>query len=332
MSAPRVLFTGPHPERPGGVSALVAAIRDEAPQIDFLPVGRRHPRDVLAMARDLRAVRRLRPTHRVLHVNPSLRSRALLRDGALVRAWPGPSVAWIHGWDDRLARRLEGRAVFQRVFARTHLAALGPPFAEGLVQLGIPRERIAIIPPCWKGTPLPRAPERGRVLFLGRIEEEKGVLALIEALRGLDARLVFAGSGSATGACQERAARLGVPLELAGWVTGAAKWRELARAELVVLPSREEGVPVALLEAMAAGVPTIATSVGGVPWLSDGGRAIDLVEPGAPCALRDAIVGLLEDSDKRHDLALAAAERAARFHVSVVVSELEALWARVAAS
>lgn len=335
----RVIVAGPHPGRRGGVSSLVDTVRDHArdAEITWLPVGRRSRLDLAAPMRDLAAVRRLRKTHDLLHLDPSLRWRALLRDLALLGQWGGPAVLWFHGWDVHLAEALEAqptaRVAFAGAFRRARCAVLAPIFRDGLVRLGVPAEQIDVVPPAWSGAPLAREEVPGEVLFLGRLTRDKGVLELIEAVARLDGvRLVLAGEGPLAGVARAKAAALGVDVRLPGWLTGEAKWQALARASIVALPSFGEGVPVGLLEAMAAGAPVVATRVGGVPWLLQEGRAGALVDRPDPAALADALADLLGDPARRERLADRGRLRAASFRADAVVGALERVWARAVAT
>jgi glycosyltransferase involved in cell wall biosynthesis len=108
-------------------------------------------------------------------------------------------------------------------------------------------------------------------LFLGDIVERKGVYDLVRAWPEVvsatpGARLVMAGRGEIA-QVHKLAATLGVDglIETPGWVDVGAKRRLLGAATLFVLPSYFEGVPISLLEAMAAGLPSVLTPVGGVP-------------------------------------------------------------------
>jgi glycogen(starch) synthase len=135
------------------------------------------------------------------------------------------------------------------------------------------------------------------ILFVGRLAQEKGIHELAEAARGLN--LVVAGDGPLR------------PLlpEALGFVPHAEVERLLARAAVVVLPSHREGLPMALLEAMAHGRAVVATPVGGIPSLIEDGRTGLLVSPGDPGALRAAIDRLLADPELRRRLGEAARER-----------------------
>jgi glycosyltransferase involved in cell wall biosynthesis len=130
----------------------------------------------------------------------------------------------------------------------------------------------------------PRRDARGRfVLYAGRLSPEKGIAELVEATRSLP--LVVAGDGPL---------RSLVPDTL-GFVPNHELARLYDQAAVVVFPSRREGLPVALLEAMAHACPIVATDVGGIPQLIEHGQTGLLVPPRDPNALRTAIERLLAE-------------------------------------
>lgn len=136
------------------------------------------------------------------------------------------------------------------------------------------------------------------ILFLGRLVPIKGAHVLLDAVaelehRGLRLRVTLAGHGPDRPALERRARALRTRVRFAGEVCGAGRDRLLARADLMVAPSlavshdRTEGMPVAVLEAMATGVPVIASRLGGMAELPD--TTVELVRPGDSRALAAAI-------------------------------------------
>lgn len=182
----------------------------------------------------------------------------------------------------------------------------------------------------------PRAAHRNTVLFLGRIGAAKGIAELIEALAGLrshlaDAELVCAGAGD-TEAAARHAERLGVAdaVFFPGWLDAGQKRAWLRRARVFALPSHAEGQPVSLLEAMAAGVPVVATAVGGIPDVVTDGINGLLVPPRDSAALERALRRTL--GDPRLAAALGAAGReTVRVHYSPerVLAQLDELYVRL---
>lgn len=186
--------------------------------------------------------------------------------------------------------------------------------------------------------PLPRAApgEPGRILFLGRICAAKGVDELLDACARLAPRapalhLVLGGDGELEWA-RRRADELGIGARVAlpGWLDAEQRARQLARAWLFCLPSHAEGMPMAMLEAMAAGVPVVASSVGAIPdTLTDGVDGL-LVPPGNIDALERALGRLLADPMLHVRLACAARGNIERNYTSErVCGRLGALYAQL---
>jgi glycosyltransferase involved in cell wall biosynthesis len=171
------------------------------------------------------------------------------------------------------------------------------------------------------------------VLFLGWLHRDKGVLDLLhampEVLRSVpDATFVLAGSGDVD-TVMSLARSLGVEqaVRLPGWVDGAEKSNLLREADVFVLPSYYEGLPLGVLEAMACGVPVVATAVGGIPDVIDDRTNGLLVDPGEPEGLARAIVAMLTDDALRARLRSAAhRDVRKRFSPENVIADLESLY------
>jgi len=150
------------------------------------------------------------------------------------------------------------------------------------------------------------------ILAVGRLAEQKGFASLIEAARrwqDLDPAplLAIAGAGPLAGSLAARAAPLGPAVRFLGLRRDVPAL--LAAADLFALPSRWEGQPLILQEALAAGCPIVASRVGGIPDLTGEDAAL-LVLPGDVDALAAAIRRVLTDSALAQRLAAAARERA----------------------
>ncbi|WP_223149317.1 glycosyltransferase family 4 protein [Pseudoduganella aquatica] len=205
-----------------------------------------------------------------------------------------------------------------------------------------PAARVAVVGNPVRVPPLlaPLRPERAdgaaTVLFLGRLHEKKGIFDLVRAMPAVLSVLpattfVFAGDGE-TEAIRALATEQGVAhaLRLPGWVDGAAKQQHLEQADLFVLPTYFEALGVALLEAMACGVPVIATPVGGIPDFIDDGVEALLVPPGPGTALAAAIVAALQDRALRSRLREQAFARVAReYAFDAVLGQLRAIYAEL---
>lgn len=153
--------------------------------------------------------------------------------------------------------------------------------------------------------------EPGRVVTFGRLGERKGSKVLVTAIalladRGIDASVTLAGDGDREDV-EAKAAELGVAdrVTVLSWIGPEDVARLLDTASVFALPSRDEGLPIALLEAMAHGVPAVVTPVGGIPDLVTDGQDAVVVRPDDPEGLADAIGGLLADPARARELGLA---------------------------
>jgi glycosyltransferase involved in cell wall biosynthesis len=180
------------------------------------------------------------------------------------------------------------------------------------------------------------APAGPVVGTVGNLTAKKDHATLVEALARLvgewpDARLVVVGAGPLEADLRARAARAGLAdrVVLAGSRGDVAE--VLGAFDVFVLSSRAEGLPIALLEAMAAERPCVATSVGGIPEVVTDGVDGLLVPPGDADALATAVSKLLADPDRRADLGARAAVRARDFDIAAAVRRLEAIYDRALA-
>jgi glycosyltransferase involved in cell wall biosynthesis len=156
------------------------------------------------------------------------------------------------------------------------------------------------------------AEDRALIVCVARLERQKGLDVLVEAGARLAEHpgrplIVVAGEGSQRGALEALIRRRTAPVRLLGDRPDVADL--LAVADLAVLPSRWEGSPLAAHEALAAGVPLVATRVGGVPLLAGG--AARLVPPDDAAALAAALRDLLDDPSAAGALAARGLARAA---------------------
>jgi glycosyltransferase involved in cell wall biosynthesis len=184
---------------------------------------------------------------------------------------------------------------------------------------------------------LPVAPDATRgnlVLFLGRLEARKGIYDLLDAIAALraavpDVRLVCAGDGDRVGVARYAARlRMADAVRFTGWVGPSGKRALLESAAAFALPSYDEALPISLLEAMSAGVPVVASPVGGIPEVVQDGVSGFLVAPGDRAGLERRLRSLLLDRPLAARVGAAARESARlRFSPQRVLPQLEELYA-----
>jgi glycosyltransferase involved in cell wall biosynthesis len=172
--------------------------------------------------------------------------------------------------------------------------------------MGIPASRIEVLP---NGVDIVELPgvehEEGRVLFVGRLEREKGILDALSVFNALAGtvpgmRGVIVGGGSLESGVRRAAAASGGRIDYLGSLDRAALQHEYARAAVVIMPSRFEGLGMVALEAQSAGAPVVGYDVDGLRDAVRGGGV--LVPSGDVAALREAVAALLHDPRRRVEL------------------------------
>lgn len=141
-----------------------------------------------------------------------------------------------------------------------------------------------------------------RVAFVGRLDPVKGALLLIEAMAEVlkahpDATLTLAGDGPARAGAEARAKALGIDaaIHFAGFMTQGQVADLLAQSDMLVLPSFAEGLPVVYMEALASGIPVVASRVAGVQELVEDGVTGYAVPPGDVATLANRMIRLMDD-------------------------------------
>jgi glycosyltransferase involved in cell wall biosynthesis len=221
-----------------------------------------------------------------------------------------------------------------------HIIVLGNGWRDFLIsEAGVAPHKIVII---FNGVPGPihhterlpcRSGDAVRIVFLGQLGERKGVPELLAAFQSEKlASRAWTASVAGDGAVDEARAvvakaglqgRVAIP----GWLSREATTDLLRKADIFVLPSHFEAMPIAILEAMAHGVAVIATPVGAIPeFLTDGQNAL-LVPPGAREKLADALARLIDDAVERGRLGIAGHQVFCdRFHIGVAARRILALY------
>jgi glycosyltransferase involved in cell wall biosynthesis len=347
-----VLHLGPGLNVRGGVSAverLIVQQRLSGLTLQHVPTmeegtllrkGWVFARAVLALRRRLNSLEPL-----IVHIHfasygSTLRKLILARMAASAGA---PLVLHAHGGSfDEFYRRLpefvrrEVITVMQRASLFLTLSNQWRDFY--IEECELAPSQVAVLPnPVRLPPAIPDRRGRRRVqfLFLGRLGNRKGALDLVRAFGGLDpqlrarAQLVLAGDGDVASV-----ARLARPLQASvlvlPWIDATKRDELLAQSDVFVLPSRYEGMPMALLEAMASGLPVITTRVGGIPdVVCDRSEGL-LVVPGDLAGLQAALTAMICDEDRRLACGARARLRASDFDAATYAKRLTDLYQRIA--
>src|SRR6185437_8573223 len=265
--------------------------------------------------------------------------------GALAaRRVGGRHVITMHGgryYAEAWRRRAAMRWAMAHSAATT--AVSGATAVDLRATLGVPDDAVRVVP---NGIEMPRGNRTALRLELGVRDDEllilaignlypvKGHAVLLRALAELEEqggapawRLAIAGRGEEETRLREMAADAGIGsrVHLLGFRADAPDI--LAAGDLFVMPSLSEGLPLALVEAMATGLAIVATDVGGIPEVVARDREAVLVPAASPAALAAAMRSLLGDAARRAALGAAAQRRAYRdFSVATMASAYEALY------
>lgn len=172
------------------------------------------------------------------------------------------------------------------------------------------------------------------LLFLGRLGDRKGIYDLLAALKAIKEKhgsvfKLFAGGDGEVDKFQETVSQYNLEDEVTylGWVGDDKKKASLKDADIYVLPSYSEGLPVSILEAMSYGLPVISTPICGIPHAVVDGVNGFLVEPGDIDGLENRLFELISDSNKRNKMGSSSFEMARDiFSVEIIVKELSEIY------
>lgn len=174
------------------------------------------------------------------------------------------------------------------------------------------------------------------VFFAGWLDENKGFCDLIKAMSLVkdkipDAQLLLAGFGDVEkGRLLARSLNIELSIHFLGWLSGDEMAKTFQHADVFCLPSYNEGVPVALLEAMGYGLPVVCTPVGGIPDVIEDNINGVFVSPGNVNEIAGAIIKILTDDYFRRKLGQAAMQTIKLNHsVDVVCEKLNRLYCQI---
>lgn len=307
-------------------------------------------RDLVATVRLAALLRRIRP--QILHTHKA-KAGAVGRAASLLAGRPRPVV--VHTFHGHVLRGYFGRAgsmLFRQIetlLARGSqaLIAVSPQVRDELVRLRVaPAEKFAVVR---LGIELERrvhteeqrdeirrrlgiAPERfvigwfGRMTAVKRCEDLVDTLARLREL-GVDAALLLVGDGIDRERVEERARDLGVARScfFLGYQEDVGRW--YAACDAFAMTSANEGTPVVMIEALAAGLPVVSTRVGGVADVVADGIDGFLVEPGDTNGLAERLEQLANDPSLRDRMTAAGRERALRrYAVARLVDDVDVLY------
>jgi len=289
----------------------------------------------------------VRRRHRLLHVNMTQRGSTARAFFVVVIARLGRTPVILHLHSSQYRDFLDGLPAPMLALVRwmfrsaDRVVVLGDIWAAYVRDtLGLEDDRVLVMRnavPGPQALPARRAEGTLRILFLGQLGPRKGAGDLIDALARPDvAALPWEATMAGDGDVEVYRARatehaLAERIHFTGWVDEPEVQRLLARADVMVLPSYAEGLPLSVLEALAHGLAVIATPVGAIPEVIEDGTSGLLVAPGEVEALAGALEHVVRDQDLRARLAMNGRARWEREHaVPVYARHMAALYDEVA--
>ncbi|MEO7742487.1 MAG: glycosyltransferase family 4 protein [Usitatibacter sp.] len=356
MSHPVVLILGPHRDAISGVTTHVNLLMESALVEDFelvhFQVGSEGPRSEGMLAKAVRLLASpfalfatiLFRHAALVHINTSLNTRAYWRDLAYL------AVAKL--LRARVVYQVHGGELPERFFAGKRALTAFLRWTLGLPDLVVvlasceleayrqfvPEQNVVAVPNGIDCRPFAHIPtivtktrDPLRLLYIGRIAREKGLYEALQGMRlalelGVDARLTLAGAGVEEARLRRYTVALGIAprVTFVGPVFGADKANLMAGADVMLLPSYSEGLPYALLEAMAAGLPVIATPVGAIPDVVTSGIHGHLVPPRDGKAIAEALAIMAGDRERIGWMSRACRRRVqAAYSIERVAREFE---------
>jgi len=218
--------------------------------------------------------------------------------GYVVSALTGlPYFAWIRGGDYYFMKDVQmKRWMISKVLADTTVLVQTPKIRQDVLS-EFPEADLRIL---GNGVSIPdEAADGNAIIYIGRLKKQKGVDVLLRAVDGLCERVIIVGDGPDRERIEVLASSTDADIEIVGWVDPDEVTEYLRRGKVFVLPSvRGEGLPNAMLEAMAIMLPVVATDTGGVADIIENGQTGYVVEPGDEEVLRRGIKRAIRNSDR----------------------------------
>jgi len=288
----------------------------------------------------------------VIHINPSLNRRSLFRDYLFMLVMKmhriNKIVVFIHGWEDETATAIGNNALAKRMFRGSFgrapvIYVLASRFRQYLIDWGVGGDRIHVVTTMFDGGQFDgitrNRPDDGiRLLFLSRFVKEKGVYELLTSFERLHGRfphleLFMAGEGPEyDGMCNwVKRAGLQDAVTFVGYVRDKDKAQILVDSDIFVFPTYYgEGCPVSLLEAMAAGLPVVTTTVGGIGDFMADGKNGRLLESVTADTVEAALLNLMDNDVER--IAMGAYNKKIaweRYEAAIVTENIEESYRRL---
>jgi glycosyltransferase involved in cell wall biosynthesis len=358
----RVLITSTHTEAKGGIAVLhrvlfeqpiqnsfdVTIFRVSSPRYPFQEQFIRRVTRLFSCLKSLFLLLANDESIKIVHINTSTDTKALLRDVLILIIsiiFKRKIILQIHSSINSSRKSKLFNLTAMHIFKRSDRILVYSKEDKQKISNLVPKEKVEI----FRNAVITKEfltdnesiknklsiPDKSKiVLYIGRLVKEKGLYDLIESIPIVlkefePAYFVFAGEGldkdHMENICNERGIKENV--RFTGHIDNRNIARVLFNADIFVLPTYSEGMPMVILEALAAGLPIITTPVGAIPDIIKDGINGFLVEPRSPRQLAEKILFLLNRDDIRNSIRETNIQLAKKeFDVKVVLDKLEQLY------
>ncbi len=265
----------------------------------------------------------------IVHANPSLLLNAILREGLFIlvaKAHKKKVLVFFHGWNKSFEKAIEKRRLFLMLFRKIYgnadaFIVLASEFGEKLTDWGF-KQKIYIETTSIddglttnvdlnKKIEIPSVNHAVTILFLSRIEKEKGIYQAIDAIdillrKNMNVFVIIAGDGSELDHCKEYVRTKSIEnIDFVGYVIGKQKQDVFLKADIYFFPTYHgEGCPITVLEAMAFGLPVVTRNVGGLKDFFEDGKHGFVTESKSPKVYAFLLEKLITNKSLRHEISL----------------------------
>jgi len=284
----------------------------------------------------------------IVHLNPSLAWGSIIRDIIflnIAKAQGYPVLFFMHGWRWQLFKKINNIEFLKKLFRDNlqradKILVLSKDFKDALVGLGLDEEKIEVTSTMVESEKYDPGEKNFsspyNVLFCSRMSKAKGPFELIDAIpKVLDefpkTNFIFMGNGPCLEDSKSKARRMDIEdnVLFTGYKTGDEKIKWYKKSDLFVFPSHTEGFPNVYLEALAAGLPVVATPVGAMKHtLKDGKNGYKLEStPTIPEEIAEKIIKLLRDPVKMKKISQNNLKKAKeKYDVEIICSKIRDIY------
>ena len=280
-------------------------------------------------------------------INTSLDNVGIFRDGLialLFRLFKVRFIVFFRGWHPATEYKINKQSLTKQFFKRTflssnHIIVLSTQFEKKLRDWGysgqISIETTVVdddlIFSYQNNGKKPISPDHFNLFYIGNVIKDKGIYEILEACNllkneGKDhINFILAGDGKELDVAKSRSFSLNLPIVFTGYTVGDAKKELFNKADLFVFPSYHEGMPNAVLEAMAFGLPVLTTMVGGIPDFFEEGKMGFYIDMYSPKDIVDKIKMLDDDRELVQKISEFNFQYARRFYASEASKRLSSI-------